>query len=234
MSDRVTFVQLQRQWGRVLEARQQRLARHQTVVTESWRRTMTEMQAHQVKLQVAGAWVRGPADFLGGLTRDRDELTHSAALAWLLDPLGGHGLGGSLLRHLLEHLDVEVVTDSALSQTMVRREVVHPVGRADLLIDLPGLRIIIENKIDAVEQPRQAQRMVAAFDTDNAYYVFLTLHGATPSTAVGVEDRWTSLSYRTLAGWLRSLTAPAGDEQLLAARAYLETIERIAGGTHRG
>lgn len=180
-----------------------------------------------------GQWIRGHEDLLGALVLGRSELAHSAALQWLLDPLGAHGLGGSLLRRLFRHLDAVVPADHELVRAKVRREVVHPLGRADLIVDVVGARIVIENKIDAAEQPAQARRMVEAFDTDNAYFVYLTLHGGAPATAQGVEDRWVAWSYRTLAPWLDDLTRPATDREWLAARAYLATIERIAGGTHR-
>lgn len=192
------------------------------------------MQGQQATLQMAGRWVRGHADLLWALGLDRHELTHSAALRWLLDPLGAHGLGGGLLRRLLDHLGMAVPPDHELVQATIRREVTHPQGRADLIIDLPEARVVVENKIDAVEQPEQARRMVEAFDSDNAHFVYLTLHGAAPATARGVEDRWTSLPYRTLAAWLDELTSPPSGGGSLAARTYLHTIERIAGGTHRG
>src|SRR5688572_4715448 len=52
----------------------------------------------------AGLWVSGPGDLLGVLGRQRDELTHSRMIAWLLTPTGRHGLGRSFLRNLLDHV----------------------------------------------------------------------------------------------------------------------------------
>lgn len=233
MDDRSAFDLLERTWAKTVDERSRRLTMQAARTARTWRATYAGIIQQQAALQDTGRWTRGHADLLGALGLGRSELSHSAALHWLLDPLGAHGLGGSLLRRLLRHLDAVVPADSELVQAVLTREVVHPLGRADLIIDVSRTRIVIENKIDAPEQPAQARRMVEAFDTDNAYFVYLTLHGGVPATAQAVEHRWVALSYRVLATWLDELTRAAADGEWLAARAYLATIERIAGGTHR-
>ena len=234
MDDRAAYQQLQSGWEQALTARRERLVDRSGVQARAWAVRFEAMAAQQAALQMDGRWVRGHGDLLWALGLDRSELIHSKALCWLLDPVGAHGLGGALLARLLDHLDMAVPADRELVRARLRREVPHPQGRADLLIDLPAARIVVENKIDAGEQPKQALRMVEAFDTENTAFVYLTLHGTAPTTAHGVEERWTSLSYRTLAGWLEDLSASDTDTAALAARTYLQTIERIAGGTHRG
>ena len=234
MDDRSVFDRLERRWVEANNERSRRLEAQASVTVRGWRATFTDMIDQQAALQADGRWVRGHADLMGVLGLGRSELIHSAALQWLLDPLGAHGLGAGLLRQLFQYVDAVVPPDGELVQADIRREVVHPLGRADLLIDVPGTRIVIENKIDADEQPAQARRMVEAFDTGRAFFVYLTLHGGAPVTAHGVEDRWVPLSYRTVATWLDDLTRPVSGGERLAARAYLATIERIAGGTHRG
>ena len=234
MDDRAAFERLQSRWEQALAARRDRLVVRSGDQARIWAVRFESMAAQQAALQMEGRWVRGHGDLLWALGLDRAELIHSRALRWFLDPLGAHGLGGALLARLLDHLDLSVPPERELVQASLRREVPHPQGRADLIIDLPEARIVVENKIDAGEQLAQALRMVEAFDTDNTYFVFLTLDGAAPATAHGVQERWTSLSYRTVAGWLDELTTSDTGAGTLAARTYLHTIERIAGGTHRG
>jgi len=65
---------------------------------------------------MAGLWMRGRADFLGVMWMERAEIRHSRLIAWLLDPLGRHGLGASVLRGVLKQCfpgaDFEPIEDA--------------------------------------------------------------------------------------------------------------------------
>lgn len=150
---------------------------------------------------------------LSVIGHERDELTHSRLLAWLLDPSGSHDLGAGLLQRLAERVGIGPLVDEDAGRARVRREVVHPDGRADLVIDLPEACIGIENKIDAVEQREQCTRMVRAFGTDDAVFLFLTLDGHKPHSAGAHLERWTAVSYSEVAGWIETLTNGAGPER---------------------
>lgn len=140
---------------------------------------MTEQAAEAVG---AGRWRTGPADLLGVSGRDRDELTHSRMLAWVLNPLGQHGLGPSLLEAFVRRLDPRRRDlGGDLHQARVRLEVTRAESRADIVVDLARGGIVIENKIDAVEQPDQCLRQ--ANDYQRHVLVFLTPHGYPPTTA---------------------------------------------------
>lgn len=185
------------------------------------------MSAQAARLRSRGRWVRGPADLLSVIGRGRDELVHTRLLAWLLDPVGNHGLGAGLLRRLSQHVGVDDLSALDIEEVRIRREVSHPLGRADLIVDLAATTIVVENKIDAPEQPGQCARMVQAFGSDDTRFVFLTLDAAAPTTAGEHADRWVVLSHGQVAVWLAELTEQAGADQVSAARSYLATLTRL-------
>ena len=229
VDDRAQFEQLSRQWQDILHGRASRVADRQRRQAAQWRAEFAELERRAGALKAQGRWVRGPSDLLSVIGRDRDELTHSRMLAWLLDPSGNHDLGAGLLQRLVQHVGIDGLSDEDAGRARIRREVPHPDGRADLLIYLPGARIVIENKIDAGEQPDQCARMVRAFDTAETAFVFLTLHGHQPHTAGASRDRWTALSYTEVAAWLQDLTAETSSQRRHAARSYLATLRRLTG-----
>lgn len=221
------FETLEGRWREPLAKHTPRRSEVGAELVAQWRPRLEAMREEAAALRTSGRWVRGPDDLLSAVGRQRDELTHSAALAWLLDPIGGHGLGSAMLERLLQHLDVSRVDSTDLAFATVRREVVHPEGRADIVVDMPGLRVVIENKIDAMEQPNQCWRMIQAFDTDVCEFIFLTLRGGTPGSAGPSVDRWHELTYRQIAAWLLELLGELDATQHLSARSYLTTLQRI-------
>ena len=225
--ERERFEQLTREWQSIVEARERRLHKRRTRQSAQWREQFMALQRQAGALMAQGRWVRGPSDLLSVIGRERDELTHSRMLAWLLDPSGNHGLGAALLQRLARRVDIEVLSEEDVGRVRIRREVAHPDGRADLLIELPEFRIVIENKIDAGEAPDQCARVVRAFDTEAAAFVFLTLEGYAPASAGTYADRWTAVSYIEVAAWLEDLSSDFSTGQGHAARSYLATLRRL-------
>jgi hypothetical protein len=113
--------------------------------------------------------------------------THSPILGELLNPEGRHGQGVVFLRLFLDHFGI---TDFDAESAKLDLEFpIGPVtpesgGRIDILIkDGKGKMILIENKIDAVDQPNQMKRYYnfARKNTSQFYLFYLTLDGHEPS-----------------------------------------------------
>jgi hypothetical protein len=116
----------------------------------SWEQHFAILTAEESSLRDHGRWIHGRADFLGVLGRHRDELAHSRMIAWLLDPCGRHGLGSRILEGLLEQV-FGSRHSLGLARARTRCEVPLIDGRLDIVVEAPGLYLVIENKVDAEE-----------------------------------------------------------------------------------
>ena len=158
----------------------------------------------------AGRWTSGPFDMLSVLGRQRDELVHSKMIGWLMAPTGRHGLGRAFLTGFLDAL----WPDEGLlrSGPVVVETEVNGVGmddhgrlheaRADIVVRSDGLTIVVENKLDAGEQPEQCERLYWgwAAEPGDKRWVFLTPSGRVPVTtnSEAARDAWRTMSYRRL------------------------------------
>ena len=144
----------------------------------------------------------------------RRELQHSAFLAWLLDPLGSHGLRDYFLRHFLsqaaaeardrgigeftpldvdgwklDNVDVEVVTERHNIDILL-------VDRADEFVCL------IENKIGSGEHDDQLSHYIEIVENEYEglipFPIFLTPEGIDASAADDAE-RWVPFGYQKVA-----------------------------------
>ena len=97
------------------------------------------------------------------LSITRMEIRHSNFLAWLLDPNESHKLGGLFLKRFLrevfssnrfEDIDQVAVEGLDLSSTKVLREW----SNIDILINVDGIIICIENKVGSKEHSNQLER----------------------------------------------------------------------------
>jgi len=100
-ADTATFAELTSRWQAVLTAIEAREAGEAEIVVARWIPRFRELLMRQLELKRVGQWTRGRADFLGVMWMERAEIRHSRLIAWLLDPLGRHGLGAGVLRALL-------------------------------------------------------------------------------------------------------------------------------------
>ena len=99
------------------------------------------------------------------LRMERDEVhTHSAMLSELLSPNGSHGQGGAFLKLFLKMVvhKEDLVADTAEVETEFSIGAVSEDGksggRIDIVVRFPNYLILIENKIDAGDQPSQLER----------------------------------------------------------------------------
>ncbi len=197
---------------------------------EDWREAMSEMRHRQDQLVSEGKWRAGPSDFLKIIGRERDENTHSRMLGWLLDPTGRHGLGSALVRRLTEHCADRrqgVVRKVKVSEWRNNRE-------ADLVVRGDDFTLVIENKIDATEQPGQCDDLYGNWRNENApLFLFLTPDGREPCTATTPNAQ---SAFRTLS-WtqMREMIEAARDESRSATDAedvvknYLRTLKEMFG-----
>ena len=71
-------------------------------VSSEWSTALPAMESEFQQLITQGDWQRGPEDIFSIIGLERNEVRHSAMMAWLLDPLGRHGFGTALLEAILE------------------------------------------------------------------------------------------------------------------------------------
>ena len=171
-----------------------------------WHVAMSEMRREHDRLVAGGLWVTGPSDFLGIVGLARDENTHSRMLAWLLKPTNRHGLGSALVRRLVEHC-----TGNPMPAPAAVREVTFSRWRndreADIVVRGEDFTLVIENKVDAPEQPRQCDDLYANFkDETESLFIFLTPNSRKPRTATSpcARHAFKTLSWQKLRGMIET------------------------------
>ena len=220
---------IQRDWDEIL-------ARRTRALLADWRGTMSQMRRQHDRLVSAGLWVTGPSDFLEIIGLARNENTHSRMLKWLLTPTGRHGLGCALVRRLVEHcrgtpapapLSVREVN---FSQWRNKRE-------ADLVVWGDNFTLVIENKVDADEQPDQCDDLYSNFKNEiAALFLFLTPDGRVPDTATApcAKRAFRSLSWLEVRKMIETALAespPASEaaDAVVVVRNYLRTLKEQFG-----
>lgn len=174
------FEEMEREWTAI---GRRELAR----LMDAWQARMAATAFEYESLVARGLWVSGHADFLGVIHRQRDELAHSRLLAWLLTPTARHGLGSALLSRLLEYCR-ESPTLTPPFVRAVTCEYTRNTRRADIIVWGDDFTLVIENKVDADEQPDQCDDLYANFKNEpGSTFVFLTPHGGVPRTATTSE-----------------------------------------------
>ena len=226
---RVAIRAMDREWGEIS-------VRRTRALLAEWHEAMSEMRRQHNRLVSDGLWLTGPSDFLDIIGLARHENTHSRMLEWLLKPTARHGLGCGVVRRLLEHCTEEpvpaplAVRRVAFSQWRNNRE-------ADLVVWSENFTLVIENKVDATEQPHQCDDLYENFKNENGpLFLFLTPDGRKPSTATAPGAQ---RAFRTLA-WpeLRAMLETALNESRPAdgvatavdvVRNYLRTLKEQFG-----
>ncbi|MCH4211395.1 MAG: PD-(D/E)XK nuclease family protein [Prevotella sp.] len=150
---------------------------------------------------------------------------HSAFIAELLNPLGSHGLGDKFLKAFVETIfgyrDQKFSSNNFIKEFDTKSATVeteHYIGsiskkgdeggRIDILIkDAKNNAIIIENKIDACDQPNQLIRYrdYAEEKLRNYKLLYLTKYGSAASEDSAGKDAqyYIPISYRQdIFGWL--------------------------------
>ena len=201
-----------------------------------WRGAVSEMRRQHDRLVFDGLWVTGPSDFLDIVGLARHENTHSRMLKWLLNPTGRHGLGCALVKRLLKHCNMNAgpaslaVREVKFSQWRNDRE-------ADLVVWGEDFTLVIENKIDAEEQPDQCDDLFTNFKNENApLFLFLTPDDRKPQTATtpGAQRSFRTLSWSRLREMIememnKSRPASGATVSVDVVENYLRTLKEQFG-----
>lgn len=145
---------------------------------------------------------------------NRYENTHSAIIAEFLDPNGTHGLKSKLLERFFELFVAQDIRDVFRFETAyIKTEYSMRDGRIDIFItDNCGYAIIIENKIDAVDQWEQLKRYeeYAKSNYKKHQIFYLTLDGDKASEQSGLGVDYSCISYREhILKWMEDCVALA-------------------------
>jgi hypothetical protein len=192
-----------------------------------WSTDLEAFEAEERALRVAGEWLTGGSDWLSVLARERHEMTHSRLLGWLCDPSGQHGLGTTFLRAFLDLVESPYPADPS---TMVSLELEGSSGltRADVVIDTPRGRVVIENKIDAAEGPQQCLRL-AQDHPEPAHLVLLSPGLGAPFSAGTSHPRWKVVKWRQVGRALVECVPSATGPGRHIAIEYAATLRRMFG-----
>jgi hypothetical protein len=164
----------------------------------SWEQSIDSMRREADSLRDEGRWRGGHRTLMHALGVQYREVFLTAGLAWLLAPDGWHGLGSRALSGLLGQLGLPSAVSYPVS---VAVEETRSGGdtRADLVVRMPGVTLLIEAKVYADEQPGQCDRLAEAWTDEEPTLVFLTLDGRLPYTAVTSAGLWHRLAWPQVA-----------------------------------
>jgi hypothetical protein len=187
------LAQMSEEWNAVLAN-----STDDKAVLAGWQQSIDSMRREAAALRDQGRWRGGHRTLMHALGFQHREVYLTAGLAWLLDPDGWHGLGSKVLSGLLVQLGLLPAIDYPVS---VAVEETRSGGetRADLVVRMPGLTLLIEAKVYADEQPGQCDRLAEAWADENPTLVFLTLDGRLSYTAVSSAGLWHQLAWLQVA-----------------------------------
>jgi len=214
-TDEQKFTALQSDWRAI--------GKHGRAVVQRWNQRIAAMTAAEGALRDQGRWVHGRGDFLGVLNRQRDEVAHSRAIAWLLDPCGKHGLGTQVLTAVLQAASAPHACFDGLHRARVRCEVPIDQGRMDIVVESPQLYLVIENKVDAEEGDGQCDYYYERVTHPRRQFILLSPDGRPARTAGAFRP----LSYSHFARIIETAlaqTAPGAQGRSVAVD-YLNTLK---------
>ena len=173
------------------------------------------------------------------LGRETDEVhTHSAIVAELLDPNGSHRQGPVFARLFAKRFDIP--TEGIESAGVWRELAIDKESRIDIVMTIGDMCIVIENKVCALDRPRQLERYYDYASKWGAHKViYLTLRGDEPGTdtlgKLSPEDI-VCKSYETdVLGWLDDcIKEVARVPQLREILAHYQALVRKLTGKATG
>jgi hypothetical protein len=167
--------------------------------------------------------------------------THSNFIAELLNPNGSHLMGNVFLK-----LFLKAIEDETLDSTSTTVHLEYPIGLVDLdnetggridilLKDQSGKTISIENKIEAIDQPKQILRYTNFNKSNNKVY-YLTKFGKDPGQDVRGElvegSGYWNITYKiTIVAWLKECLKEAAEKPLIreSIKQYIVLINKLTG-----
>lgn len=191
-------------------------------MTDSMEGLLREFNASQAQHRESG----GGFNIVGLLGVNRSENAVSRGIAALLDPAGSHGQE-KFLHAFLDTIGAETPAGARVASV----EVEVPIDgnrRLDILLTFDnGLRIAIENKIDAGEQPDQLDDYCKWLK--DGVMVFLTPDGRPPNSAGRFQSRCVCLSYEKLANCWEGLVGVPPSRLKEPIGQFVENLGEIGG-----
>lgn len=143
----------------------------------------------------------------------REVNTHSSFIAELLNPKGSHGQKDLFLKEFINEVKEKEAKIKKIDTTSANVKVEHSIGpisenkdsggRIDILVESGNSTFLIENKIDAVEQPNQLLRYYN-YKKENVGLFYLTLFGEESNSDFS-KEKYRCISYeKTIISWLNS------------------------------
>src|ERR1700742_5019655 len=211
------LAQISEEWNAVLAS-----STGGQAVLANWEQSIDSMRREAASLRDQGRWRGGRRTLMHALGIQHSEVYLTAGLAWLLDPDGWHGLGSKVLSGLLTQLELPSAIEYPVRVTV---EETRSGGetRADLVVRMPGVTLLIEAKVYADEQAGQCDRLADAWATEKPTLVFLTLEGRSPRTAITSAALWHQLAWPQVAAIIAD--AARASDCAPGVRDLLETIQ---------
>lgn len=166
-----------------------------------------------------------------------NETKHSAFIAELLNPKGSHGFGDSFLQKFIKSIDY--LKDLRLNTKKVDVQIEYPInsGRIDILIKSENKAIIIENKIDAIDQEAQLFRYSEFGESEFSDFrlVYLTRDGHKASDystkkKLREDEHYIRISYQTnILQWLEHCYRLSLEKPIVnnAINQYLNIVRKL-------
>jgi hypothetical protein len=191
-------------------------------VLSDWEQSIDSMRREAAALRDQGRWRGGHRTLMHALGIQHHEVYLTAGMAWLLDPDGWHGLGSKVLSGLLVQLGLSPAIDYPV-RVAVEESRSGGETRADLVVRMPGVTLLIEAKVYADEQSGQCDRLADAWVTEQPTLVFLTLDGRSPRTAITSAALWHRMAWPQVAAIIAD--AARASDCAPGVRDLLATIE---------
>lgn len=163
---------------------------------EKFRIVFSRLISTVQQMQENGLWRKTYFNLFTTLGYQRLEDVHSNILAWLLNPEESHGLGDAFLRDFVRQVfDKELPKYFSVN---VKRESQDGDDRPDIVVEGNNWWLIIENKIDSIEQENQTKRYAdrwrkKGINGENVFLAFLSPSGWLPESL-----DFKPVSYRTI------------------------------------
>ncbi|MBQ0905520.1 PD-(D/E)XK nuclease family protein [Micromonospora sp. U21] len=204
---------------------------------EAWEHNLSVLSAEAAEIKAAGGWRRGPRTMLQLLSIEQSELRLVKILGWLLSPNGHHGLGNSVVAALLTRVGIPYIASDVVTVRLEESRL-DPIDstrtRADLVLRVGRLCVLIEAKVWAIEQPEQCDRLARLWRDENPELIFLTPWGNPPSTATRADNSWVTISWEDIADIVsEALSANNVDGSLKEACGawdYVQTLQLFQSG----
>lgn len=162
-----------------------------------------------------------------------ERYTHSAIIAELLNPKGKHGQGNLFLELFIKHCEIKLEKFEVNNVDVITEEYVGELLNTRTFIDITikdndsGSCILIENKINAGNQPNQLERYKMV---SHESLIYLTLSGSEYEKKV-TNFNYIRISYnKHIIKWLEECiksVKPELDKIALSIEMYLDTVKKI-------